>query len=139
MKIHGTMQYVRAAAMLAVIICGRNLAQAQTCSATWTGNAGNGGAEFFRGLAHYHASDRPRVRPRLQSPAAGAGPGSDLTFSSLASLASVAVQHLSCLRDELGVLAVSGFATGSLRDAGRGLGMHECHCVFQQLLDQLGR
>ena len=42
MKIHRTIQFVRAAALLAVIICGRNLAQAQTCNATWTGNAGNG-------------------------------------------------------------------------------------------------
>jgi len=40
MKIHGTKQLLRAAALLAVIIYGGNLlAQAQSCSATWTGNA----------------------------------------------------------------------------------------------------
>jgi len=43
MKIHCTDQFLRAAALLAVIIYGGNiLAQAQSCSATWTGNAGNG-------------------------------------------------------------------------------------------------
>jgi len=43
MKIHCTDQSLRAAALLAVIIYGGNiLARAQSCSATWTGNAGNG-------------------------------------------------------------------------------------------------
>ena len=39
MKIDCTKQFLRAAALLAVIIYGGNiLAQAQSCSATWTGN-----------------------------------------------------------------------------------------------------
>src|ERR1700686_3362589 len=44
MKIHCTKQFLRAAALLAVIIYGGNiLAQAQpSCSVVWTGNAGNG-------------------------------------------------------------------------------------------------
>ena len=43
MKIHCTKQFVRAAALLAAIIYGGNiLAQAQSCTATWTGNAGDG-------------------------------------------------------------------------------------------------
>ena len=43
MKIHCTDQVLRAAALLTVIIYGGNiLAHAQSCSATWTGNAGNG-------------------------------------------------------------------------------------------------
>ena len=43
MKIHCTKQFLRTAALLAAIIYGGNiLAQAQSCSVTWTGNAGNG-------------------------------------------------------------------------------------------------
>jgi hypothetical protein len=43
MKIHCTKQFLRAAALLALIIYGGNiLAQAQSCSVTGTGNAGNG-------------------------------------------------------------------------------------------------
>ena len=33
---------LRAGALLAVAVTGGNLAQAQTCTATWTGNAGDG-------------------------------------------------------------------------------------------------
>ena len=41
MKIHCTNQFLRAAALLAAIIYSGNfLAQAQSCSVTWTGNAG---------------------------------------------------------------------------------------------------
>ena len=40
MKIHCTKQFLRAAALLAAIIYGGDiLAQAQSCSVTWTGNA----------------------------------------------------------------------------------------------------
>jgi hypothetical protein len=43
MKTHCTKHILHAAALLALIICGGNiLALAQSCSATWTGNAGNG-------------------------------------------------------------------------------------------------
>jgi hypothetical protein len=42
MKTHKTGTFLRASALLAVAVIGGNLAQAQTCSATWTGNAGNG-------------------------------------------------------------------------------------------------
>ena len=39
---HNTKIFLRAALLLAVAVTGSNLAQAQTCSATWTGNAGDG-------------------------------------------------------------------------------------------------
>jgi hypothetical protein len=39
---HTAKTFLRAIALLAVAVIGRNLAQAQTCSATWSGNAGNG-------------------------------------------------------------------------------------------------
>ena len=39
---HNTKIFLRAALLLAVAAIGGNLAQAQTCSATWTGNAGDG-------------------------------------------------------------------------------------------------
>jgi len=39
---HNTKMFLRAALLLAVVVIGGNLAQAQTCSATWTGNARNG-------------------------------------------------------------------------------------------------
>jgi hypothetical protein len=43
MKNHCTKHFLRAAALLALIIYGGNiLTQAQSCSVTWTGNAGNG-------------------------------------------------------------------------------------------------
>jgi fibronectin-binding autotransporter adhesin len=43
MKIHCTKQFLRAATLLAAIVYSGNiLAQAQSCSVTWTGNAGNG-------------------------------------------------------------------------------------------------
>jgi hypothetical protein len=41
-KTHNVKALLRAGALLAVAVTGGNLAQAQTCSATWTGNAGNG-------------------------------------------------------------------------------------------------
>ena len=42
MKTHKVKTFLRAVAVLAVAVTGGNLAQAQTCSVTWTGNAGNG-------------------------------------------------------------------------------------------------
>ena len=39
---HNTKMFLRAALLLAVAVTGGNFSQAQTCSATWTGNAGNG-------------------------------------------------------------------------------------------------
>ena len=42
MKTHKVRTFLRAGVLLAVAVIGGNLAQAQTCSATWTGNAGNG-------------------------------------------------------------------------------------------------
>ena len=43
MKIHCTKHFLRAAALVAAIIYGGNiLSHAQSCSATWTGNAGDG-------------------------------------------------------------------------------------------------
>jgi hypothetical protein len=39
---HNVKTLLRAGALLAVAVTGGNLAQAQTCSATWTGNEGNG-------------------------------------------------------------------------------------------------
>ena len=42
MKMHKARTFLRAAAVLAVAVIGGNLAQAQTCSVTWTGNAGDG-------------------------------------------------------------------------------------------------
>jgi len=41
-KTHNVKALLRAGALLAVAVTGSNLAQAQSCSATWTGNAGNG-------------------------------------------------------------------------------------------------
>ena len=41
-KTHNVKTVLRAGALLAVAVTGGNLAQAQTCSATWTGNAGDG-------------------------------------------------------------------------------------------------
>jgi len=41
-KTHNVKTLLHAGALLAVAVTGGNLAQAQTCSATWTGNAGNG-------------------------------------------------------------------------------------------------
>jgi hypothetical protein len=41
-KTHNVKTLLRAGALLAVAVTGGNLAQAQTCTATWTGNAGNG-------------------------------------------------------------------------------------------------
>src|SRR5580704_17097660 len=41
-KTHNVKTLLRAGALLAVAVTGGNLAQAQTCSVTWTGNAGNG-------------------------------------------------------------------------------------------------
>ena len=41
-KTHNVKTLLRAGALLAVATTGGILAQAQTCSATWTGNAGNG-------------------------------------------------------------------------------------------------
>jgi hypothetical protein len=42
MKMHNTKMFLRAALLLAVAVIAGNLAQAQTCSVTWTGDAGNG-------------------------------------------------------------------------------------------------
>jgi hypothetical protein len=42
MKTHKARTFLRAGVLLAVAVIGGNLAQAQTCSVTWTGNAGNG-------------------------------------------------------------------------------------------------
>ena len=42
MKTHKVRTFLRAGVLLAVAVIGSNLAQAQTCSVTWTGNAGNG-------------------------------------------------------------------------------------------------
>jgi hypothetical protein len=39
---HNTKMFMRAALLLAFAVTGGNLAQAQTCSVTWTGNAGDG-------------------------------------------------------------------------------------------------
>ena len=41
-KTHNVKTLLRAGALLAVAVTGGNLAQAQTCSVSWTGNAGNG-------------------------------------------------------------------------------------------------
>jgi fibronectin-binding autotransporter adhesin len=41
-KTHSVKTLLRAGALLAVAVTGGNLAQAQTCSVSWTGNAGNG-------------------------------------------------------------------------------------------------
>ena len=41
-KTHSVKTLLRASALLAVAVTGGNLAQGQACSATWTGNAGNG-------------------------------------------------------------------------------------------------
>jgi hypothetical protein len=42
MKTHKARTFLRAGVLLAVAVIWGNLAQAQTCSVTWTGNAGNG-------------------------------------------------------------------------------------------------
>ncbi len=42
MKTHRARMFLRASGLLAVVLIGGNLAQAQTCTATWTGNARNG-------------------------------------------------------------------------------------------------
>jgi len=42
MKTHKARTFLRAGVLLAVAVIGGNLAQAQTCSVTWTGNARNG-------------------------------------------------------------------------------------------------
>ena len=42
MKTKYAMPFLRAAVLLAVAVTAGNLAQAQTCTATWTGNEGNG-------------------------------------------------------------------------------------------------
>ena len=42
MKTHRARTFLRASGLLAVVVIGGNLAQAQTCTATWTGNARNG-------------------------------------------------------------------------------------------------
>ena len=42
MKTHRARTFLRAGALLAVVVIEGNLAQAQTCTATWTGTARNG-------------------------------------------------------------------------------------------------
>ena len=42
MKTHKARTFLRAVAVLAVAVTGGNLAQAQSCSVEWTGNAGDG-------------------------------------------------------------------------------------------------
>ena len=40
MKTHKARTFLRAGALLAVVVTGGNLAQAQSCNVQWTGNAG---------------------------------------------------------------------------------------------------